>query len=59
MLPVHSIIVSSRATIGQVAINEIETATNQGFKNIVIKDQTKADYRFVSYMVKHIRTQDE
>ncbi len=54
MLPVHSVIVSSRATIGRVAINEVETATNQGFKNIVIKDQTKADYRFVSYMVKQL-----
>ena len=54
MLPVHSVIVSSRATIGRVAINEVETATNQGFKNIVIKDQTKADYRFISYMVKQL-----
>jgi type I restriction enzyme M protein len=52
LLPIHSILVSSRATIGRVAINEIELATNQGFKNIVIKDKHKANYRYVAYVVK-------
>ena len=37
-MPVNSVLVSSRATIGRIAINKSETATNQGFKNIVIKD---------------------
>lgn len=38
LLPVNSVLVSSRASIGRIAINEIPVATNQGFKNIIIKD---------------------
>ncbi|MBU0710435.1 N-6 DNA methylase [bacterium] len=51
LLPVNSILVSSRATIGRIAINKSETATNQGFKNIVIKDFSKTDTYFVALMV--------
>jgi type I restriction enzyme M protein len=51
LLPVNSVLVSSRATIGRIAINKSETATNQGFKNIVIKDYAKADTNFVAFMV--------
>ncbi|MDC1082239.1 restriction endonuclease subunit S, partial [Gammaproteobacteria bacterium] len=40
MIPIRSVIVSSRATIGRVGINEVEVSTNQGFKSIVI-DETK------------------
>ena len=40
MIPVRSVIVSSRATIGRVGINEVDVSTNQGFKSIVI-DETK------------------
>jgi type I restriction enzyme M protein len=36
MLPVDTILVSSRATIGRVAITKKPTATNQGFKNIIV-----------------------
>ena len=35
LLPVKSIIVCTRATIGNAAITNIELTTNQGFKNIV------------------------
>ena len=38
LLPINSILVSSRATIGRIAINKIPCCTNQGFKNIVIKN---------------------
>jgi len=39
LIPVDSIIVSSRATIGRVGIAKKVLSTNQGFKNIIIKDQ--------------------
>jgi restriction endonuclease S subunit len=36
LIPTKSVIVSTRATIGRVGINEGEVTTNQGFKSIVI-----------------------
>ena len=48
LLPKNTVLLSSRAPIGYVAIAEAELATNQGFKNLVC-DKTKADYRFVYY----------
>lgn len=54
LLPKHSIIVSTRATIGRIAINEVPCATNQGFKNIVIQNEDKVDYRFVALMMTHL-----
>ncbi|WP_144575958.1 N-6 DNA methylase [Agrobacterium sp. DE0009] len=41
ILPVNSVLVSSRATIGRIAINRVPLATNQGFKNIVIADEAR------------------
>jgi len=35
LLPVNTVIFSSRATIGEVCINKVPTATNQGYKNFV------------------------
>lgn len=40
IIPPNSIIVSTRATIGRVAINKVPIATNQGFKNIIIKSKS-------------------
>ena len=37
LIPQDSVLVSTRATIGRIAINRIPLATNQGFKNIVIE----------------------
>ncbi|WP_064694768.1 N-6 DNA methylase [Rhizobium aegyptiacum] len=51
LLPVNSVIVSSRATIGRIAINRIPLATNQGFKNIVIIDEAKALAEYVALAV--------
>ncbi len=34
LLPVNTVIITSRATIGQCAINEVPLATNQGFQNL-------------------------
>lgn len=51
LLPAGTVLVSTRATIGRVAIAECETATNQGFKNIIVSDDTKVSNRFVAYMM--------
>jgi type I restriction enzyme M protein len=51
LLPKNSILVSTRATIGRIAINKEECSTNQGFKNIVIKDSNKVNSHFVAFMM--------
>ena len=38
LLPVGSVLLTSRATVGTAAINNIPLATNQGFQNLVVKD---------------------
>ncbi len=48
MIPANSVVVSTRATIGRIAINRVPIATNQGFKNIVIKDLARALPEFVA-----------
>ena len=37
LLPIGSVLLSSRAPIGLLAICAVETCTNQGFKNLVLK----------------------
>ena len=51
LLPVNSVIFSSRATIGEVSIAKVETSTNQGSKNFIC-DPTKIDYEFLYYLLK-------
>ena len=48
MIPANSVVVSTRATIGRIAINRVPIATNQGFKNVVIKDAARAVPEFVA-----------
>ena len=48
MIPANSIVVSTRATIGRIAINRVPIATNQGFKNVVIEDSARALPEFVA-----------
>jgi type I restriction enzyme M protein len=48
MIPVNSVIVSTRATIGRIAINRVPIATNQGFKNIVIEDSSRVVPQYVA-----------
>jgi type I restriction enzyme M protein len=48
IVPANSVIVSTRATIGRIAINRIPIATNQGFKNVVIEDLTRAVPEYVA-----------
>ncbi|WP_265922643.1 N-6 DNA methylase [Cupriavidus nantongensis] len=59
LLPAGAILVSSRATIGRVAIARTPTATNQGFKNIIIKDANRAIPEFVAYIMKSLTPQLE
>lgn len=51
LLPLNSVIVSTRATIGRIAINKIECSTNQGFKNIIIKNIERVNTYFVALMM--------
>jgi type I restriction enzyme M protein len=59
ILPVKTILVSSRATIGRIALAKIPLATNQGFKNIIIQDAQKASAEFVAYMMKRLTPEME
>jgi len=51
LIPKHSILFSSRAPIGYIAIAANEVCTNQGFKSIVPNDGT--DYLFLYYLLKY------
>jgi len=59
ILPVDSVVVSSRATIGRVGITKIPLATNQGFKNIIIKDQSKVNPVYLANAVTQLAEQME
>ncbi|HOS65490.1 MAG TPA: N-6 DNA methylase [Candidatus Latescibacteria bacterium] len=48
MVPANSVVVSTRATIGRIAINRVPIATNQGFKNVVINDPERVVPEFVA-----------
>lgn len=48
LLPVGTVLYSSRATIGKIAINEIEVCTNQGFTNFIC-DKDKIYNYFLAY----------
>ncbi|NQT67617.1 MAG: N-6 DNA methylase [Actinobacteria bacterium] len=51
IIPKDSVLISTRATIGRVAINLIELATNQGFKNIIIKNKSKINYKYLAFIM--------
>ncbi|ERM02649.1 N-6 DNA methylase [Brucella intermedia 229E] len=51
ILPANSVLVSSRATIGRIAINRVPLATNQGFKNIVIADEARVLPEYLAFAV--------
>ncbi len=52
LLPKDTVLLTTRAPIGYVAIAENEIATNQGFKNFVLK-KNYADCKFVYYWLKN------
>jgi type I restriction enzyme S subunit len=49
LIPAHSIVMTSRATIGECAINTVPVATNQGFKSLVPFQD--ADVEFLYYLL--------
>jgi type I restriction enzyme S subunit len=49
LIPAGSIVMTSRATIGQCAINQVPVTTNQGFKNFVPFDSV--DVEFLYYLL--------
>jgi len=59
MIPANSVVVSTRATIGRFAINRVPIATNQGFKNVVIEDSSRAVPEYVALaLTKLVPTMD-
>lgn len=50
LLPKGSILLCTRATIGELKISAIPMATNQGFKNLIVNDSVNVDYLY--YLLK-------
>ena len=46
LIPPHSVVMTSRATIGECAINRVPLATNQGFKNFIPRDQVNVEFLY-------------
>jgi len=51
LMPAGTVLFTSRAPIGYVAIAEKELSTNQGFKNFVLKEGNDIDFFY--YLLKH------
>jgi len=54
LLPLNTVIFSSRATIGEVCINKVPTTTNQGYKNFVC-DPAKLNFEYLYQILVHLR----
>jgi len=46
MIPAQSVVMTSRATIGECAINAVPVSTNQGFKNFIPFATTNVDFLY-------------
>jgi type I restriction enzyme S subunit len=46
MIPANSIVMTSRATIGECAINRVAVSTNQGFKNFIPFEATAVEFLY-------------
>lgn len=57
LLPAHTVLFSSRAPIGYVAIANQEVCTNQGFKSVIPNADT--DYMFLYYLLKYNKNKIE
>ena len=51
LMPAHTVLFSSRAPIGYIAITERELCTNQGFKSVIPNENI--DYMFLYYLLKY------
>jgi len=52
MIPANSVVMTSRATIGECAINSVPVSTNQGFKNFVPFDTVAAEFLYYLLLTK-------
>jgi len=52
MIPANSVVMTSRATIGECAINRIPVSTNQGFKNFVPFENTHVEFLYYLLLTK-------
>ena len=57
LVPAHTVLFSSRAPIGYIAIAGQDVSTNQGFKNVVPNEST--DYMFLYYLLKYSKDKIE
>jgi type I restriction enzyme, S subunit len=46
LIPANSIVMTTRATIGECAINQVEVSTNQGFKNFIPFANVSVDFLY-------------
>ena len=51
LVPIDTVVVSTRATIGRIGIARTELATNQGFKNIIIKRKDEILPEYLAYIL--------
>ena len=51
IIPPDSILLSTRATIGVIAINKVQLIADRGFKVIVIKDKEAISPRYVAHVL--------
>lgn len=51
LLPIDTVVVSTRATIGRVGIAKTQLATNQGFKNIIIERPSEILPEYLAYVL--------
>lgn len=54
-MPANTILLSSRATVGEVSIALTECATNQGFQSLITNDNVDND--FVYYLISTIKNE--
>ncbi len=52
MLPVNTVIFSSRATIGEISITKVKTSTNQGSKNFICNSEVLY-FEYLYYYLEH------
>ena len=55
LLPKDTILLSSRATVGEISITLTECSTNQGFQSLITKNDVDND--FIYYLISTIRNE--
>ena len=55
LLPKNTILLSSRATVGEISIASTECSTNQGFQSLITKNNV--DNEFIYYLITTIKNE--